>query len=260
MKEIALTESPLVNKKSCQGCNSENELGFEFEYAFQPIVNLTDMSIYAHEALVRGPNGEGAFSVLNQVTQDNLYKFDQACRVKAVKTAAAINLDGYLSINFLPNAVYRPELCIRTTLEAANTYNFPANKIIFELTESEQMVDINHLITIFEEYKKLGFKTALDDLGSGYSGLIILAKIQPDIVKIDMELIRNIHLSKPRQAIVKALITMALEMKIAIIAEGIEIIEERDFLTDHGVNLMQGYLFAKPAFKAKGMVDDKAWL
>ncbi|MDO9204415.1 MAG: EAL domain-containing protein [Methylotenera sp.] len=248
------TESP-----PCVGCKNSIELDFDFEYAFQPIVDNNTKTIFAHEALIRGPNGEAAYTVLSKVNNDNTYRFDQACRVKAVKTAAELNLKGMLSINFMPNAVYRPELCIRTTLEAAKKYNFPANNIIFEFTEQEIVEDTKHLLNIVSEYKKLGFKTALDDFGAGYAGLNLLANFQPDIIKIDMNLIRNVDISKSRQTIIKAVTRMCEELNVIVLAEGVETIAERDVLLSFGINLFQGYLFCKPAFKAVGIVEPTSW-
>lgn len=244
----------------CAACKNPAGLEFDFEYAFQPIVDFNAKIIFAHEALIRGPNGEGAYSVLSQVNSDNRYQFDQACRVKAVKTAAELQLDGMLSINFMPNAVYRPELCIRTTLEAAKLYNFPASNIIFEFTELEIINDTKHLLNIVSEYQKLGFKTAMDDFGAGYAGLNLLARLQPDIIKIDMELIRDIDTSKVRQTIVKSITRMCEELGVTVLAECVETKAERDVLLSYGINLFQGYLFAKPAFKAEGKVDADAWL
>ncbi|MBC7697329.1 MAG: EAL domain-containing protein [Bacteroidia bacterium] len=248
-----------VKPQSCSGCSNPNVLDFDFEYAFQPIVHLGKKTIYAHEALIRGVNGESADTILSKVNLHNVYKFDQACRVKAVKTAAELKFDSLLSINFMPNAVYRPELCIRTTLEAAEQYNFPAENIIFEFTEGEK-IDTNHLRGIIAEYKKLGFKTAIDDFGAGYAGLSLLVKFQPDIVKIDMELLRNIDSDKPRQIVVNALVRMCHELQVEVLAEGVETMSERDYLADQGINLMQGYLFARPAFKSIGIVNESAWL
>ena len=227
----------------CVGCKNSIELDFEFEYAFQPIVDINSKTIFAHEALIRGPSGEGAYSVLSQVNDENSYRFDQACRVKAVKTAAELELRGFLSINFMPNAVYKPELCISTTLAAAKKYNFPANNIIFEFTEQEEIKDTNHLINIVNTYKKLGFKTALDDFGAGYAGLNLLASFQPDIIKIDMDLIRDINISKSRQVIVKAVTRMCEELNVTVLAEGVETIAERDVLVSFGINL--GYMHSR---------------
>lgn len=243
----------------CVGCKNSIELDFDFEYAFQPIVDINKKTIFAHEALIRGPNGEGAHTILSKVNNDNTYRFDQACRVKAVKTAAELKLKGMLSINFMPNAVYRPELCISTTLAAAKKYSFPASNIIFEFTEQEIIEDTNHLLNVVTEYKKLGFKTALDDFGAGYAGLNLLASFQPDIIKIDMNLLRDIDTSKSRQTIVKAVTRMCEELNVIVLAEGVETTAERDVLVGFGINLFQGYLFCKPAFRAEGIVDLKSW-
>ncbi len=100
-----------------------------------------------------------------------------------------------LSINFLPNAVYRPEACIQSTFKAARQYGFPIERIIFEVTEGEEVMDRPHLVDIFREYTRFGFSTAIDDFGAGYAGLTLLSEFQPDIIKIDMELVRNIDTS-----------------------------------------------------------------
>lgn len=113
--------------------------------AFQPIVDTRRKEVFAHEALVRGVNNEPAGKVFEHVNDGNRYRFDQACRVKAIELAAKLGVTSFVSINFMPNAVYRPELCIRATLEAADTYKFPIDQIIFEITEGEKIDDIPHL-------------------------------------------------------------------------------------------------------------------
>lgn len=244
---------------ACGGCAQPERLGFRFDYAYQPIVDITTRTVFAHEALVRGAQGEGAASVLAQVNDLNRYRFDQACRVKAIKGAHALGMQEHLSINFLPNAVYKPEVCIRTTLEAAQTAGFPLDRIIFEVTEGERVEDGVWFAQILREYKRCGFKTAIDDFGAGFAGLKLLADFQPDLVKIDMDLVRHIDSSRPRQAIVRGLMGMCRDLGIQVIAEGIETPAERDFLADQGVRLMQGYLFARPAFKALAAIETTAW-
>lgn len=244
--------------QACGGCGSEASLNFRFTYAYQPIVDLHTRSVFAHEALVRGPEGQGADTVLAQVDDQNRYRFDQACRVKAIKGAAQLGLSGnaeLLSINFLPNAIYKPEVCIRTTLEAARTHGFPVSKIIFEATEGEKITSGAWLAEVMREYQRIGFLTAIDDFGAGYAGLNLLADFQPDFVKIDMHLTRNIQASKPRQAILKSSLSMCEELGITVIVEGIETEAERDYLRDLGIRYMQGYLFARPALNALQPVD-----
>lgn len=237
-------------KKNCAACKLDIPLNIDFEYAFQPILNIQDKNIWAYEALIRGKNGESAYSVLSQVNESNQYYFDQACRVKAVKTAAALGMTEMLSINFLPNAVYEPSACIRTTLEACRQYNFSTKQIMFEVVEAQKVVSRQHLINIFESYKKFGFATAIDDFGAGYAGLNLLSGFQPHVIKIDMDLIRNIDNNIVKQAIVKGVIAISNELGIKVIAEGVETKEERDCIKDLGIILVQGYYYGKPLFQS----------
>jgi len=254
---------PLVQSNTtsvgCQKCKEGQRLDFDIAFAYQPIVNLRTRTIFAHEALVRGPNGESAFSVLSQVTDENRYSFDQACRVEAIRGAAELGIQEFLSINFLPNAVYQPAACIRSTFEAAQRYQFPIERIIFEVTEGERVDDRPHLVNIFREYSRFGFRTAIDDFGAGYAGLNLLSEYQPDIVKIDMDLIRDIDTSKPKQVIVNGIVAICAGLNVRVLAEGIETKAERDFLRAAGIELMQGYLFCKPAFRAIGVIDPAVW-
>ena len=232
----------------CAGCADGTELPFEFRMAFQPIVDVSEHRIWGYEALVRGPNGESAHSVLSQLTDAQLYRFDQAARVMAIETAGRLFRDprARLSINFMPNAVYEPRACIQKSLEAARRANFPASNLMFEFTENERMSDPAHVENIVRAYKALGFWTALDDFGAGYAGLGLLARLQPNLIKIDMELLRDIHLSHPKQVIVSALAQIARELDITVLAEGVENEAELTSLRAAGIALFQGYHFAKP--------------
>jgi len=239
-----------VREVSCQQCKENKDLGFDFTMAFQPIIRCSTQQVFAYEALVRGPQNQSAYYVISQVNDDNRYRFDQLCRVKAIALAAKLNINSKVSINFLPNAVYRPERCIRTTLEAAKAYNFPIENIMFEFTEVEQVQHNDHIKHIVECYQNLGFTTAIDDFGSGYSGLNLLAGFQTDIIKLDMELIRDIDKNPVKQVIVRNCMSMFDELNITVLAEGIETQAELNYLRGVGVDLMQGYLFAKPGFES----------
>lgn len=238
----------------CAECRNLEGLDFQFTMAFQPIMDLRTQRPWAYEALVRGMNGESAGSILNKVNEGNRYRFDQACRVKAIELAAGLGLldipECRLSINFLPNAVYRAETCIRATLEAARSCNFPAQRLMFEVTEGEQVEDPAHLKSIFAEYERQGFTTAIDDFGSGYSGLNLLATFQPNVLKVDMALTRGIDQDPVRSAIVEGVVLVAGRLGITLVAEGIETEGERDALLALGIVLQQGYLFARPAVEA----------
>jgi EAL domain-containing protein (putative c-di-GMP-specific phosphodiesterase class I) len=111
------------------------------------------------------------------------------------------------------------------------------------------LVDKEHLKRIIKEYKRQGFKTAIDDFGAGYSGLNLLAEFQPDLIKLDMELTRRIDSDEVRQAIVRGILGVCQALQIEVVAEGIETIAEFETLRGMGVPYMQGYLLARPGYE-----------
>ncbi len=231
----------------CGACG-EDAPDFHLRMAFQPIVDLSSGGVFAYEALVRGPEGQSAGDVLAGVAPDDLYAFDQQCRVAAIRQAVEagiVDTGAVLSINFLPNAVYSPLACIQLTLKTARAVDFPTDRLLFEFTETQKM-DAEHVGRIVEAYRNLGFRTALDDFGAGHSGLGLLARFVPDFIKIDMELVRGIDGSKPRQIIVNEIARMGEALGATIIAEGIETQEELDTLRYLGIRYVQGYLLARP--------------
>lgn len=239
----------------CAGCRDGDGFETELAMAFQPIVDVTLGRVHAYEALVRGPNGEGAHTVLSQVSPANRYAFDQKCRVAAIRGAVDAGIladDARLSINFLPNAVYSPAACIQLTLATAMATGFPTGRLIFEFTEHEQMSDPAHVAHIVAAYRQMGFATALDDFGAGYAGLALLAAIQPDIIKLDMALMRDIDANAAKRTIVGHVVRMCEEMGIEVIGEGVETAAELRTLQDIGVRYVQGYALAKPAFRSIG--------
>jgi EAL domain-containing protein (putative c-di-GMP-specific phosphodiesterase class I) len=220
--------------------------------AFHPIIDIAQGAVWGYEALVRGTGGQSAGYILNQVDEGQQYRFDQACRVKAIELAGKLfprDRDVRLSINFMPNAVYEPAACIRTSLETARRVGFDTRRIMFEFTENERMADTGHVARIIAEYKRLGFVTAIDDFGAGHAGLNLLADFQTDIIKVDMDIIRGIAGSAARQAIIAGIMVMARTLGITVIAEGIETEAELSTLKEAGISLFQGFLFAKPAIE-----------
>lgn len=241
----------------CGGCRDNDHPSFDLSFAFQPIVRASTHQIVSYEALARGPEGQGFAYVQKQINRDNLYNFDQTCRVRAIELATRLKLNVALNINFTPNAVYRPELCIRTTLAAAKEFGFPVEKIHFEVTESEEVREKTHLVSIIETYKKLGFTTVIDDFGAGFSGLNLLAEFQPDYIKIDRILIDRVDQKPARQAIIQGVILTCRKLNIDILAEGVEREEEYRWLASEGVDLFQGYYFAYPGFEKLPEVPDE---
>ncbi len=243
---------------ACGACRLAEPI-FAFTMAFQPIVDLLLCRVDAYEALVRGPHGEGAGHVLGHVNDANRYAFDQACRVKAIEMAAHLGIDRRLNINFLPNAVYEPRACIRTTLEAAARTGFQRSQLTFEIVENESIIDPLHLRRIITEYHRCGFQVALDDFGSAYSGLLRLIDMQPDIVKLDRALIQDCDRDRRRLALAANMIALGRELDIKIVIEGVERAGEVKALLGAGARFMQGFYFAKPGFESIARDCDIHW-
>lgn len=237
--------------EGCKLCTSGPH--FPFSMAFQPIVDVGVARVLAYEALARGPEGEPASFVLDKTLHNNRYATDQRCREKAIVVSASLGIlttTADLCINFYPNAVYEPKQCLVRTLNAAQSVGFPLNRIIFELTEVEQVRDHGHLRNIMKEYREHGMRIAIDDFGAGHSGLALLSEFQPDIIKIDQALVSAVDRRPVSRSILRSIIQVCRDLHIQIIAEGIERKEEMQTLCDLGISTMQGFFFARPAFEA----------
>ena len=219
---------------------------------FQPIIDCSTMDVVAYECLSRGLKQDG--SIMSPVIMfesarksDMLFTLDRACRLQSLKNAKLKNIEKNIFINFTPTSIYNPVFCLHDTVEYAKELKFDFNKIVFEVIETERVENIAHLKNIFNFYIEKGFRVALDDVGSGYSTLNVLAELKPHIVKIDIALIRGIDRDPTKKAIVNSLVYIAKEIGATVLAEGIETTEEFEMVKSLGVNLVQGYLFGKPS-------------
>lgn len=221
------------------------------QIAFQPIVSVAEHRVFGYELLSRGVSPDGEIIAPGKLFADarrlNLtFNLDRVARENALRVADTMSFDGHLFVNFLPSAIYDPEYCLKTTMAVARQLSIPRDRIVFEIVESETFDDIDHLKKILNYYRGHGVKTALDDVGSGYSSLNILASLRPDIMKLDMDLIRGIDGDRLKQSIFNGLAGIAADNGIQVLAEGVETRDELAFLMSHGVDLLQGYYFSKP--------------
>ena len=217
---------------------------------FQPIIDVKSNTIYGYESLARGVNDNGSLIYPDQLFQwgrdgDMLFYLDRACRETSLKTAAVKNIASKVFINFIPTAIYDPEHCLQSTVKWAKQLEFNPKNIIFEVIESDYVEDLDHLKRILDFYKFQGFMVALDDVGSGYSSLNMIAKLLPDIVKIDRAIIDQIDTNEVNQSIFRAITQIAHENNIMVLAEGIERGEELAFCAANGADLAQGYYYGK---------------
>jgi len=218
---------------------------------FQPIVHNGTNKVYGYECLSRGVLGNGQYASPGKLFEaakitDMVFNLDRQCRESAIKTSAAKKITTHIFINFLPTSIYNPAFCLQDTVKWAAQLEFDPKNITFEVVESESVNDINHLLDIINFYKSHGFSIALDDIGSGYSSLNMLVDIKPDYVKLDMNLIRDIHVNREKQSVVKAIVQIAKDFDSKIIAEGVETKDEYEYVKELDVDFVQGYYFAKP--------------
>ncbi len=220
---------------------------------YQPIYAVDNTQTpYGMEALLRMRDQEDAIIPPGYVFQvakdaDALFSVDLIARASAIETAAHAGYRGKIFVNFNPSSIYDPAYCLRTTAAVIERLGLKPSNIVFEITETERIIDIDHLKGILAFYRRAGYLCALDDIGSGYSGLNLLHTFRPDFVKLDMDLIRDIDKDPFKQSIVNNLINIAKDQKIEVIAEGIETREEAAFVRESGTDYVQGFLFAKPA-------------
>jgi EAL domain-containing protein (putative c-di-GMP-specific phosphodiesterase class I) len=177
-----------------------------------------------------------------------LHQLDQRARQSAIR-AASEHIPGpsHIFINFLPNTIYDPEICLRTTMEAATKYNLSMDRLVFEVVETEQIPDMENLCKILEYYRNRGVGTAIDDMGAGYSGLDYITELKPNFVKLDREFMLKAEATSEGRIAMDSMIKASHANQAKVIAEGIETPAQMQMCMDAGVDLLQGFLFAKPA-------------
>ena len=221
---------------------------------FQPIVGAETGGVHAYEALIRARHPHtgqiiGAGPIIDAAAKLNLdHILDQRARQSAIRNAAALDIpEMRVFINFMPNTIYDPEVCLRTTMETAEECGTDLSRLVFEVVETENIPDMKRLKHILDYYRSRGVGTAVDDMGAGFSSLEYLTALRPDYVKLDRDLVvRAEHNQSARQNL-DLIITQARQLEIQVIAEGIETETQMEMCRGAGVDFLQGFLFARPA-------------
>lgn len=224
-----------------------SRLGYTF--AFQPIIHAGHGVIFSHEALIRGLGGESAAEVLAGIDPEIRHQFDERSRLASLACAASLGLKTRLNLNFLPGSLEKSETAITSLLDEAAQWKIRPEQFVLEVLESEIIRDIRRFSVSIRQYRESGILFAIDDFGAGYAGLSLLAEFQPDLLKLDMHLVRGIESRGPRQAIVRGILRTCFDLGIDVIAEGVETREEYHWLLHEGVSLFQGNLMAPPALE-----------
>jgi blue light- and temperature-responsive anti-repressor len=223
---------------------------YDAHFAFQPIADISTREVFAYEALARGKNQEPAAAVFGAVPPQSLHTFDHAARLAAVKLAARLGLRTKISLNVLPGCIESMPESLDSLLECATQSGLSHDQLMLEITESEAIQRPKDFSQLLGQYRARGVRLAIDDFGAGYSGLNLLAYFQPDLIKLDMHLVRDIDRAGPRQAIARAVLQVCDDLGIEVIAEGVETLGEYAWFRRVGVRLFQGYLLGRPSFEA----------
>lgn len=224
-----------------------------FATAFQPIVDVETGLTLAQEALVRGPAGEGAASVLDAIPLAARYTVDAEIRREALAEAMRLGLaatGAALTLNIFPGCIGLPDCCASRTVAEAEAMGFPTDRLVFEISETEPVQDPPALARALSALQRRGIRIALDDVGTGHARMPLLLLWRPDGAKIAREVIMGLDQDAARYERVRATLAQLQAFGMAPVVEGIETPGELAALRRLGVRAMQGYLFARPGFRA----------
>jgi len=212
--------------------------------AYQPIVQAATGSLFGYEALLRSedPALPSPAAFLDAAERlGRLYDVGRVVRCKASEPMHRLPPPALLFIN-----LHAVELSDETLLSPSAPLTAIAPRVVLEITERASLEVIDDVPSRVARLRELGFRIAIDDLGAGYSGLTSFARLEPDFVKLDMSLVRDVHKNPVKRKLVRSMTALCKDMGITVVAEGIEIVEERDTIVELGCDLLQGFLLARP--------------
>nr|WP_244991819.1 diguanylate phosphodiesterase [Enterobacter quasimori] len=227
------------------------------QFALQPIVEPSEGKISSFEALIRGNDGGSPEHFFNTLDPEKIYEVDLQTKAYAFALAEKLGIGSHkLAVNLLPMSLVNVPGAVEFLVEQIGRYGLQPEQVIIEVTENEMISGFNKFNSAIKQLRAEGIGLAIDDFGSGYAGLSLLTRFQPDKIKIDREIVSNIHLSGPKQAIVRSIISCCTDLEITLVAEGIEKLEEWFWLESAGIRRFQGFLFARPQLNG---VSDINW-
>ncbi len=212
--------------------------------AYQPIVRAGDQSLFGYEALLRSrePTLPHPGALLDAAERlDRLTELGQNIRTCAAEPVGPKPEAGVLFVN-----LHTRDLLDPTLTSAEVPLSKIAKRVVLEITERASLDEIKDVPLRVARLREIGFRIAIDDLGAGYAGLTSFALLEPEIVKLDMSLVRNVHKQSTKQKLIRSMTALCKDMGMMVVGEGVENVEERDALVELGCDLLQGYLFAKP--------------
>lgn len=233
---------------------------------FQPIVDCRQRSIIGHEALIRGPSDSLLHSPIQLFDaasrNGRLFDLDLLAREICIKRFAELNVPGKLFVNVTPDTIMEPGFQGGLTLQFLEQTRLSPDRIVIELTEQYPINNYELMREAMLHYRSMGFAIAIDDLGTGYSSLRHWSELNPDFVKIDKHFVQNLNEDPGKRQFIRSILEIAHGLGCKVIAEGIETVDEYHTLCNMGLELGQGYYFARPGttplHKLSKQVTDQA--
>ncbi|MBU2893117.1 GGDEF domain-containing protein [Colwellia sp. D2M02] len=217
---------------------------------FQPIYATNANDVYGYEALIRGPSDSPLHNP--QALFDAAFEFgllselELVCRRISIARFVALALKGKLFLNVSPMVFLQEDHPQGATLSYLAEHDLQPEQVVIELSEKYPIESPELLQRALMHYRDLGFQIAVDDLGAGYAGLKLWSEVNPNFVKIDRYFINQCHQDPIKREFIKSIISLGRSINAQVIAEGIETVEEFEQLQEFGMNLYQGFLFARP--------------
>lgn len=223
------------------------------QFALQPIVEPSEGKISSLEALIRSNDGGSPEHFFKTLDQDKIYEVDLQTKKYAFALAEKLGIGSHkIAVNLLPMSLVNVPGAVEFLVDQISLHGLQPEQVIIEVTENEMISGFNKFNSAIKRLRGEGIGLAIDDFGSGYAGLSLLTRFQPDKIKIDREIVSNIHLSGPKQAIVRSIVSCCTDLEITLVAEGIEKLEEWCWLESAGIRRFQGFLFARPQLNGVG--------
>ncbi|HGH4620170.1 TPA: diguanylate phosphodiesterase [Enterobacter cloacae] len=223
------------------------------QFALQPIVEPSEGKISSLEALIRSNDGGSPEHFFKTLDQDKIYEVDLQTKKYAFALAEKLGIGSHkISVNLLPMSLVNVPGAVEFLVDQISLHGLQPEQVVIEVTENEMISGFNKFNSAIKRLRGEGVGLAIDDFGSGYAGLSLLTRFQPDKIKIDREIVSNIHLSGAKQAIVRSIVSCCTDLEITLVAEGIEKLEEWCWLESAGIRRFQGFLFARPQLNGVG--------
>jgi EAL domain-containing protein (putative c-di-GMP-specific phosphodiesterase class I) len=212
--------------------------------AYQPIVDPRNHTVFGYEALLRSdePSLPHPGAVLDAATRlGRLEELGRLIRTRAAQPMLLAPDAGRLFVNLHVTDLLDPLLVSSVSPLAAI-----ASRVVLEITERSSLDEVRDVRTRIASLREMGYSIAVDDLGAGYAGLTSFTLLEPEIVKLDMSLIRDAHQNSTKQKVIRSMTALSKDMGMIVVAEGVETTAERDVLIELGCDYLQGYFFARP--------------